>query len=223
MRLLLLEDDIVIASELERVLRKNDYQVDVAPDGNVATKLALENPYALLILDVMVPGPDGYEVCATVRRANIDTPVLMLTAKDAIEDRVTGLDRGADDYLVKPFAVPELLARLRALTRRDQAIKSETLTFADLTIDPRTHIAKRADQDLQLTKREFSLLEALTRNPGHVLTRDQILNRVWQNEEALPNTVNFHMSSLRKKVDSPFPTKLIHTVHGLGYVLKIED
>lgn len=223
MRLLLLEDDIVIASELERVLRKNDYQVDVAPNGDIAIQHALQNPYAVIILDVMVPGPNGYEVCATIRRANIDTPIIMLTAKDDIQDRVTGLDKGADDYLVKPFAVPELLARLRALSRRDQAIKSETLTFADLTIDPRTHTTHRANQEIQLTKREFSLLEALTRNPGHVLTRDQILNRVWQNEEALPNTVNFHMSSLRKKIDSNFPTKLIHTVHGLGYVLKIEE
>lgn len=220
MRLLLVEDDLVIASELERALRKNGHDTDVARDGKTGLALALKHPYAVILLDVMVPALDGFEVCRRLRAAHIATPVIMLTAKDAVPDRVTGLDAGADDYLVKPFAVPELLARLRALTRRDAQVKAKIIQVADLEIDPAHHTASRAGQNLNLTRREFSLLEALARHTGHVLTRETILERVWNNEEALPNTVNFHMSSLRKKLDPPHLPRLVHTVHGIGYTLR---
>lgn len=220
MRILVVEDDLVIASGLERVLRKNGYHPDVAHDGETGLRLAFENNYALFVFDVMLPKMDGFELCRTVRRAKIDTPVLMLTARDTVEDKVEGLDTGADDYLVKPFSTQELLARLRALSRRQNALKSETVQIADLVLDGRTHTATRAGKDLKLTKREFTLLEALARNAGQILSRDVILERVWNNEEALPNTVNFHLSSLRKKLDADHPTKLIHTVHGFGYTLK---
>lgn len=223
MRILVVEDDLVIASELERALRKNGYYPDVAPEGETGLKLACENNYAAVVLDVMMPKMDGFEVCNRMRKAGIDTPVIMLTAKDEVENRVHGLDSGADDYLVKPFAVSELLARLRALKRRDAALKSERIQIADLEIDGLTHTASRAGVPLKLTKREFSLIEALARHEGQILSRDVILERVFQNEEALPNTVTFHMSSLRRKLDADHDVKLIRTVHGFGYVLKRPD
>lgn len=220
MRILIVEDDPGIASELERALRKQGYYPDVAPNGKLGLEFALQHSYGIILLDIMMPEVNGLEMCQSLRRAGNSTPVLMLTAKDTTEDTVTGLDAGADDYLVKPFALSELLARIRALTRRDAALKTETYQFYDLTIDARAHTATRAGNPLQLTKREFSLLEALARNPGQVLTREAILERVWNNEESLPNTVNFHLASLRKKVDAPYDVKLIHTVHGIGYTLK---
>lgn len=223
MRILIVEDDVVIASELERILRKNGYYPDVAPDGKTGLDFALSHPYKVILLDVMLPLMDGIEVCQSLRRAGNDTPVLMLTARDAIDDRVKGLDTGADDYLVKPFAVPELLARVRALSRRDAANKADVVKVADLVVDGNARTATRAGKPLNLTKREFTLLEALARHTGNVLTREAILERVWNNEESLPNTVNFHVSSLRKKVDSGSSVKLIYTVHGTGYVLRPPD
>jgi two-component system copper resistance phosphate regulon response regulator CusR len=220
MRLLLVEDDLVIASELERALRKAGHTVDVARDGETALDFAIENSYAAIILDLMIPVKNGIEVCQSLRHMGDATPILMLTARDAVEDRVTGLDAGADDYLVKPFALTELNARLRAITRRDAVQKSEVIEVADLIVDPVNHTATRAGIDLGLTRREFALIEALARRTGQVLSREVILDRVWNNIDTQPNTVNFHVSSLRKKVDRPGQPTLIHTVHGIGYVMR---
>jgi len=220
MRILIVEDDLVIASELERALRRQNHQADVARDGETGLNLAIENSYAAIVLDVMLPGKSGIEVCRSLRTAQNPTPILMLTARDAIEDRVAGLDAGADDYLVKPFDFQEFMARIRAITRRESQNKAELIEIADLTIDPQSFSVKRGGETISLTRREFTLLEALARHTGHVLTRDAILDRVWNNLENQPNTVNFHMSSLRKKIDPPHLPRLIHTVHGLGYVLR---
>jgi DNA-binding response OmpR family regulator len=219
-RLLVVEDDLVIASELERALRKAGHTADVARDGATALDLAQEGSYSAILLDLMIPAPDGVEVCRRLRSMGDATPILMLTAKDAIEDRVKGLDVGADDYLVKPFSMQELMARVRAITRRDAQMKSELIQVGDLELDPGSHTARRAGEDLLLTKREFTLLEALARRTGHVLSREAILERVWHNFETQPNTVNFHVSSLRKKVDREGWEPLIHTVHGVGYTLR---
>lgn len=220
MRILIVEDDLVIASELERALRRQNHQADVARDGESGLDLAIGNSYAAIVLDVMLPGKSGIEVCKSLRTAQNPTPILMLTAKDAIEDRVAGLDAGADDYLVKPFDFQEFMARIRAITRRESQNKAELIEIADLSIDPHSFTVKRGTEAIALTRREFTLLEALARHTGHVLTRDAILDRVWNNLENQPNTVNFHMSSLRKKIDPPHLPRLIHTVHGLGYVLR---
>ncbi|MFM9872896.1 MAG: response regulator transcription factor [Fimbriimonadaceae bacterium] len=223
MRILIVEDDLVIASELERAIRKAGHTADVARDGKTALDLVIENAYTAIVLDIMIPAPNGIEVCKSIRAQDNPTPILMLTAKDAIEDRVAGLDAGADDYLVKPFAFQEFMARIRAITRRDTEKKSQIIEVADLQIDPQTHSATRAGEDLGLTKREFTLLEALARRTGHVLTREAIIERIWNNMDTQPNTVNFHVSSLRKKVDPPNKPALIHTVHGVGYVLRPPD
>jgi DNA-binding response OmpR family regulator len=223
MRILIVEDDLVIASELERAIRKAGHTADVARDGKTALDLVVENAYTAIVLDIMIPAPNGIEVCKSIRAQDNPTPILMLTAKDAVEDRVAGLDAGADDYLVKPFAFQEFMARIRAITRRDTEKKSQIIEVADLQIDPQTHSATRAGEDLGLTKREFTLLEALARRTGHVLTREAIIERIWNNMDTQPNTVNFHVSSLRKKVDPANKPALIHTVHGVGYVLRPPD
>jgi len=176
--------------------------------------------YGLVVLDLMLPKLDGFEVCSQLRRNRSTVPILMLTARDEIDDRVRGLDVGADDYLPKPFDVRELQARVRALLRRDKVLKTGVLTIDDLEIDSSAKTVRRGGKEVHLTPREFSLLEALTRNVGRTLTREMILDSVWNNEEALENTVNFHVTSLRKKIDTEGATKLIHTVHGFGYVLR---
>ena len=220
MRLLVIEDDLVIASELERALRKAGHKADVAHDGESGLQLALGSSYSAVILDVMLPRIDGWEVCNRLRKAGQSVPILMLTAKDTVGDRVKGLDQGADDYLVKPFAFQELLARLRAITRRDSQNKAEMIEIDDMVIDPAAKSVLRSGTTVSLTPREYTLLEALARHEGQTLTRDAILERVWNNDESLPTSVNFHMSSLRKKIDPPEKKKLIHTVHGFGYVLR---
>ncbi len=220
MRVLVVEDDAVIAKALGIALTKEGYRPRLVDNGPDAVREAIESSYGVIVLDVMIPGFDGFEVCRRLRKAGVETPVLMLTAKDAVDDRVHGLDTGADDYLVKPFDVQELLARLRALKRREAAQKADVLSIADLTIDTRGHTVERAGKKIELTKREFELLEALARNAGRTLTRDAILQRVWNDDNSLPNTVNFHVVSLRRKVDEGFDKKLIHTVHGLGYSMK---
>jgi DNA-binding response OmpR family regulator len=219
MRVLVVEDDEVIARELGKALTKEGYQPTLVGDGPGAVQEAVASSYGLIVLDVMVPGFDGFEVCRRLRKSGVRTPVLMLTAKDAVEDRVQGLDTGADDYLVKPFDVQELLARLRALRRREAAQKADVLEIADLTLDTRAHTVTRAGRAIELTRREFDLLEALVRNAGRTLTREAILERVWNDDDSLPNTVNFHIVSLRRKIDEGFEPKLIHTVHGLGYTV----
>ncbi len=220
MRLLLVEDDIVIASELARLLEKEKFSVDVAAEGDTGLRFALQNTYDLLILDVMLPHRSGWDICKAVRDARIQTPILMLTARDAVEDRVKGLEGGADDYLIKPFDFRELRARIRLLLRRDMANRQETMTFGDLTIDSKARTVRRGGHEIHLTRREFQLLEALARNAGRTLTRAVILERVWDEEESQEASVNFHVTSLRKKVDAPYDEKVIHTVHGVGYVFR---
>ena len=220
MRLLLVEDDIVIASELARLLEKEKFSVDVAAEGDTGLRFALQNTYDLLILDVMLPHRSGWDICKAVRDARIQTPILMLTARDAVEDRVKGLEGGADDYLIKPFDFRELRARIRLLLRRDMANRQETITFGDLTIDTKARTVRRGGHEIHLTRREFQLLEALARNAGRTLTRAVILERVWDEEESQEASVNFHVTSLRKKVDAPYDEKVIHTVHGVGYVFR---
>jgi two-component system copper resistance phosphate regulon response regulator CusR len=220
MRILLIEDDDVIAERIKFGLEKARFTVDVAYDGETGLRMAREGPYAVLILDLMLPVRDGWSVCEALRIRRNPVPILMLTARGAVEDRVRGLNTGADDYLPKPFDFNELLARVRALLRRDQIHKSGSLQIADLEIDSTNRQVRRDGRELVLTPREFSLLEALARNEGRTLTREHILERVWGDDESYSNTVSFHVASLRKKVDADYAVKLIHTVHGIGYVLR---
>lgn len=220
MRVLLVEDDIVIAEQIARTLERERYKVDVIRDGVEAEARGLDTGYNLIILDVMLPRRDGWTICSNLRRAKVTTPILMLTARDSIEDRIKGLEGGADDYLPKPFDTRELMARMKALQRRDQIHRTGVIEIADLEIDTGARSVTRSGQLIKLTRREYDLLEALARNEGRTLTREAILERVWNNEESQLNTVNFHVASLRKKVDADFEPKLIQTVHGIGYVLR---
>ncbi len=223
MRVLLVEDDEVIAEQIAGALQRERYLVDVALDGEEGSDLAAINTYGLVVLDIMLPKKDGWAICKEIRERRDAVPVLMLTARDSVDDRIKGLEGGADDYLPKPFDIRELLARIRALLRRDKVHRTGVIRVVDLEIDSNAHKANRAGQDLKLTPREFALLEALARNEGRTLTRQVILESIWNNEESLENSVNFHVTSLRRKVDAPFETKLIHTVHGIGYVLRSTD
>lgn len=220
MRILIVEDEPDIARGMEIALQREGYAVELAADGHAGLEAAMLNSYGVILLDWMLPGLDGPTLCRTLRESGIATPVLMVTARDHVPDRVQGLDTGADDYLVKPFAIEELLARIRALTRRDSAQRGAQLEIGPLSIDTLGQSVALGGRPVHLTQREYSLLEALARNRGRVLTRDAILQRVWNADEALPNTVNFHMKSLRRKVDPE--GRLIHTVHGFGYVLRWE-
>ncbi|MBS1724842.1 MAG: response regulator transcription factor [Armatimonadetes bacterium] len=215
MRVLIVEDDPDISKGVETALRHEGYQTETAFDGEEGHKLALFNSYGVILLDLMLPKKDGRQVCRELREAGVSTPILMMTARDDVPDRVEGLMSGADDYLVKPFAIEELLARVMALARRDSLLRSAKLSLGDIELDTTAQSVTVEGRPVQLTQREFALLEALLRNQGRVLTREAILERVFNNDEALPNTVNFHMSSLRKKVDPD--SKWIHTVHGFGY------
>jgi DNA-binding response OmpR family regulator len=220
MRLLLVEDDEAICRQVADLFRKEQFVVDTESDGVAGLEAAISKSYALAILDVMLPGKDGWSVCRELRQRKITTPILMLTARDSVDDRVKGLEEGADDYLPKPFDARELLARVRALLRRDKVQKTGVFEVADLRIDSNSRRAWRGERELSLTPREYSLLEALARNEGRTLTREVILESVWDNEDATENTVNFHVMSLRRKIDSEEPVKLIHTVHGFGYALR---
>lgn len=220
MRILVIEDDEVIAERLHHALTKEGYAVDTVPDGERGLALAQLRPYSLILLDLMLPGRDGVSVCEALRRGRHNVPILMLTARGQVEDKVRGLDAGADDYLPKPFEFKELLARIRALLRRDKARKGALLVVDDLEIDPTAKVVRRAGHDLHLTPREFSLLEALARNQGRVLTRDVIIEQIWADDRSLSNTVNFHVTSLRKKIDEGREKSLIETVHGFGYRLR---
>lgn len=223
MRILVIEDDIVIAELLSRKLESEKFVVDVFRDGAEGESAVFRETYGLIILDVMLPGRDGWTICENIRKAKISTPILMLTARDSVEDRIRGLQGGADDYLPKPFDVRELIARIYALTRRDKLNKTGVIQIADLEIDTIGHTVTRSGENIKLTPKEFSLLEALARNEGRTLTREVILERIWDDDDNLLNSVNFHVVSLRKKVDSKFDTKLIHTVHGIGYTLKVSS
>jgi len=222
-RLLIVEDERQIASFLERGLKEEGYAVDVVYNGNDGLDWAAAVEYDLIVLDVMLPGRDGYSVCRELRQRGVKTPVLMLTARDTVDDRVTGLDSGADDYLVKPFAFKELLARLRAITRRQGESKSVELQLADLTLNTLTHSAQRGDRRIELTAKEYALLEFLLRNPNRVLSRTQIGEHVW-NLDFVPesNVVDVYIRYLRKKIDEGFDLKLIKTMRGSGYLISAD-
>lgn len=220
MRALLVEDDKEIASQIASTLQKERLDVHIADNGEDGLDEALSRNYGLVVLDVMLPKMDGWEVCDEIRHAGITTPILMLTARDSIDDRVKGLEGGADDYLPKPFDVRELTARVRALLRRDAVHRTGKIEIDDLHIDTNAKTTERGGIPIKLTPREYSLLVALARNEGRILTREVILEDVWNNEESLDNTVNFHITSLRRKIDVASERKLIHTVHGFGYTMR---
>jgi DNA-binding response OmpR family regulator len=213
---LIVEDDPTIGEGLMTALRRAGHDPVWAKDGEEGERAALFESFGVVLLDLMLPKRDGREVCRNLREAGVDTPVLMLTARDEIHDRVEGLNTGADDYLVKPFAVEELLARISALARRTAKVRAPVLRAGRIELDTVAQTVRIGDQPVHLTQREFALLEALLRQKGRVLSRDAILERVFNNDQALPNTVSFHMSSLRKKVDPD--ARVIKTVHGFGYV-----
>ena len=222
MRILVIEDEHKIAQALKKALQQENYAVDVSYDGDDGYAMATTEPYDLAIIDRMIPGEyDGIAIIKAMREAKIHTPVLILTAKGTIADRTTGLDSGADDYLVKPFALDELLARVRALLRRPVEVQQTVLTAGDLSLNTITCEVKRANKDIHLTGKEFALLEFLLRNQGRPSDKDTIISHVWDyNADVLPNTVEVYVKYLRQKIDDPFKKPLLHTIRGFGY--KIE-
>ena len=220
MRLLIAEDDEKLSAALARGLRGEGYAVDVAATGDEAIFNARVYEYDAVILDVMLPGPDGIEVCRALRSNGRWSPVLMLTARDGVADRIRGLDSGADDYLIKPFDFGELVARLRALLRRGAPERPAVLTAGDVTVDPASRTVTRAGRLVPLTTREFAVLEFLVRNAGQVVTRAQLLDHVWdQNYEGSGNVVDVYVGYLRRKLEDPFGRTLIRTVRGAGYMV----
>lgn len=220
MRVLVVEDEHKIAAFIKRGLEENAYAVDVAYDGDEGYEWARNFPYDIIILDVMLPKMDGITLCKRLRADGNTAAILMLTAKDEVDDRVAGLDAGADDYLVKPFAFRELLARLRALRRRNSEQRTTQLQVGDLTLDLVTHQASRNGQTIDLTAKEFALLELLMRHPNQVLSRTVIAEHVWDYDfYSQSNIVDVYIRYLRKKIDEPFDSKLIQTVRGAGYRL----
>ena len=223
MRVLVVEDERRIAAFIKRGLEEEHYAVDVAYDGEEALDWATAVDYDLIVLDVLLPKKDGIQVCHELRAQGSNVPILMLTARDAIEDRVQGLDSGADDYLVKPFAFQELLARLRALLRRTSEIRSTRLQVGDLVLDTLTRRATRGGRVIELTAREYALLEFLLRRPGRVFSRTQITEHAWDYDSSTTsNTVDVYIRYLRRKIDTGFEAKLIRTVHGEGYKIEAE-
>jgi DNA-binding response OmpR family regulator len=221
MRILLVEDNRRLSDSLKRSLMDDNYAVDTAYDGQEGEDLAELTPYDVIILDVMLPIKDGIEVCRTLRNRRVKTPILMLTARDALEDRVLGLDSGADDYLVKPFEMAELRARLRALLRREADDKGGLITIADLVLDPATHFVQRGGQPIELTAREYALLEYLMRNPNRLITRQMAESHLWSYDATvMSNVVDVYIRRLRSKIDDPFDVKLIETIRGSGYRLR---
>lgn len=220
MRILVIEDETAISRVIKRGLEQAGFVVDAATDGKSGFELALDGVYALIVLDLMLPRMDGWAVCEELRRNQIQTPILMLTARGAVEDRVRGLDIGADDYLPKPFDFSELLARVRALLRRDKVHRARVFRVADLEVDTAKRRVTRGGVEIGLSKREYDLIEALAANEGQVLTREIILDNVWGNDESYSNTVDVYIGLLRKKIDAGRDDRLIHTVRGFGYALR---
>ena len=221
MKILVVEDEVKTEAFLRQGLMENGFTVDSAMDGQEGFFLALTEDYDLIILDVMLPKLDGFQVIAGIRQKHPNVPILFLTARDELEDKVRGLELGADDYLVKPFAFAELLARIRSILRRGEVREPDTLQIADLLIDPMSYRATRAGQRLDLTQKEFALLLLLARHHGDVLSRTLIAEKVWDmNFDSDLNTIDAAVRRLRRKLDEPFKEKLIHTIRGVGYVLE---
>jgi two-component system copper resistance phosphate regulon response regulator CusR len=222
MRILIAEDDKQVAGFLKKGLKEEQYAVDVCYDGEEALFQAQVNDYDLIILDVMLPKKNGYAVCKEIREEGNLTPILMLTVRDQLEDKVRGLQEGADDYLTKPFAFEELLARIKALLRRTQDYKTKTLKVGDLELDPVSRKVSRAGKSITLTGKEYALLEYLMRNKGRIITQAMIIDHVWDmNYDGLSNVVNVYINHLREKIDKEFSRKYIHTLRGSGY--KIDE
>jgi DNA-binding response OmpR family regulator len=220
-RILAVDDDPKMLSLMRRGLTFAGYAVDLAADGEEALVIARDRPPELVVLDIMLPGIDGITVCQRLRAADPELPVLLLTAKGRVPDRIAGLDAGADDYLVKPFAFDELLARIRALLRRSGSVEQRLLGFADLTVDPATRDVTRGGRLIELTTKEYELVEFFLRHPRQVLSRDLILERVWGNEaSAESNVVDVHVMRLRQKLEAPGEPRLLQTIRGAGYSLR---
>ncbi len=220
MRLLIVEDNQRLRNSIKLSLEESGYMVDTAADGVEGQDLAELTPYDAIILDIMLPKRDGLVVCRNLRQQHLRTPIILLTARDAVEDRVKGLDSGADDYLIKPFSLDELQARLRALLRRDAPDKTGLLAAGDLELDPATHSTRRAGVLIELTSKEFTLLEYMLRNPNWLITREMAERHVWDYGGAsASNLVDVYIRRLRRKVDDPFEVKLIETIRGFGYRL----
>jgi DNA-binding response OmpR family regulator len=221
MRILLVEDEVKLASAMKRALELQKYAVDVAYNGNDGLDLAIGEKFDLMMLDLMLPGIDGISLCKKIRDGGIHTPILILTAKGQVSDKVIGLDVGADDYMVKPFSFEELFARIRALIRRPAKANELILSIKDLTVNPTNFIVKRGEKTINLSTKEYALLEYLLRNKNNVLTREQIVAHVWDYDaDVLPATVEVHMKHLRDKVDAPFREQLITTIRGRGYTIR---
>jgi two-component system OmpR family response regulator len=223
MRILIVEDELRMASLIRRGLLQEGLAADMAPNGEDALWMAQAHEYDAIVLDVMLPGIDGFETCRRLRESDVWAPVLMLTARDAVEDRVAGLDTGADDYLVKPFAFAELLARLRALVRRGDPERPNVLQVGDLTLDPAAREVRRGDEQIDLSAKEFSLLETFMRRPGEVLSRLHLLEHAWDFAyENRSNVVDVYVRHLRRKIDEPFGRSSLETVRGVGYRLRAD-
>jgi len=222
MRILIVEDEKKVAGFIKKGLEEETYAVDVAYDGEEGFHLAAMNQYDMIILDLMLPKMDGLEVLTRLRDKKVSTPILLLTAKDAVDDKVTGLNKGADDYLTKPFAFSELLARIRSLLRRGQVETQTELKVGDLTLDMVSHKVSRDGEEIELTGKEYSLLEYFMRNEGKVLTRTMIAEHVWDyNFDTFTNVIDVYVNHLRKKIDKKYPAKLLHTLRGVGYVMRV--
>lgn len=220
MKILIIEDEHLIANSIKKGLEQEKYTTDIAFDGLEGYDLASSGDYDLILLDLMLPGMDGLSICKKLRQENNHTPILMLTAKSQLEDKIIGLNSGADDYLTKPFAFEELLARIRALSRRPQKTNGKVLTVGDLSLDTITYEVKRGNKNIQLSSKEYSLLECLIRHSNQILNKDQLIQYVWSYEsDILPNTVEVYIRNLRQKIDIPFKNKtpLIKTIRGFGY------
>ena len=222
MRILIVEDEKKVAAFIKKGLEEETYAVDIAMDGEEGLHLGEQNQYDLIILDLMLPKINGLEILSILRSKKIETPILLLTAKDSVDDKVEGLNQGADDYLTKPFAFSELLARIRVLLRRGKTETKTTLEIADLTLNLVSHKVNRGNEEIELTGKEYSLLEYFMRNQEKVLTRTMIAEHVWDyNFDTFTNVIDVYVNHLRKKIDKNFSTKLLHTLRGVGYVMKV--